>query len=116
MVTRTFGRRAAGLLAGWLTFLLLAAGCGGGGSESTTLPLPDQATDAVRPWVTTDGPSFVDASGRPVVLRGVDVAVGAPAIYERAPQLGVNFARIFVAWSQVEPQPPTDGHHHFDER
>ena len=42
------------------------------------------------PLVTTQGQTFVDRSGRPVVLRGVDVHSLDPAIYEQAAALGAS--------------------------
>jgi endoglycosylceramidase len=108
-----FGHRGA-WLAACLVLALLAASCGGG-SSGTTLSLPTPAPDAVKPWVTTADGRFVDARGRPVVLGGVNVGVGSPQAYERAPELGIDFARVYVSWSQVEPRSPSDGEHHFDQ-
>ncbi len=56
-------------------------------------------------------------NGNPVNLRGFDLGVASASIYDHAPQLHANFARITVPWSDVEPTAPTGkpGHlkHHW---
>jgi aryl-phospho-beta-D-glucosidase BglC (GH1 family) len=69
-------------------------------------------TRATQPWVTSSGCGFVDRDGRPVVLRGFDlIAPEAPSVWSTAVELGANFVRIPVAWSEIEPLPPTSAHH-----
>ena len=84
---------------------------------TTGLHLPGRDRSLIAPWVTTQGPRFVDGHGQPIVLRGFDVAVANPPVYQTAPALGANFVRIYVSWSQVEPTAPTGGGrvHHWDE-
>jgi endoglycosylceramidase len=100
--------------------LMLLAACGGGGSPHVTTPppatwtQPSPAPGRASPWVTEKDGRFVDAAGRQVFLRGVDVAVGNPNVYELAPQLHVNFVRIVAPWSEFEPRAPTHGVHHWD--
>jgi aryl-phospho-beta-D-glucosidase BglC (GH1 family) len=61
--------------------------------------------------VKSDGCGFVDARGKPVVLRGFNlIAPQAPRIWARAVSLGANFVRIPIAWSEVEPNPPHGEH------
>ena len=61
------------------------------------------------PWFTTRGQAFVDATGTPVILRGVNVhpshAVGPVA------SIGANIARVFVRWSDIEPVAPSGATH-----
>lgn len=105
--------------------LVLAAGCAGGGSGSTgatsgplpPVPPPFQPTppaDAATPWVSTSGGQFVDQSGKPVVLRGVDVSVGKAQLAPVAAQMGANLVRIYVGWNAIEPLPPVHGHYRWD--
>jgi hypothetical protein len=64
-----------------------------------------------EPWVRTSDCGFVDARGRPVVLRGFNlVAPGAPSLWATAAALGANFVRIPIGWSDVEPRPPQNRH------
>ena len=86
-------------------------------AHTPKLTMPKPAVGLAAPWVSTSGNQFVDRQGQPIILRGFDVAVGNPPVYQTAPQLGANFVRIYVAWSQVEPTAPTGhGHvHHWDE-
>jgi aryl-phospho-beta-D-glucosidase BglC (GH1 family) len=54
---------------------------------------------------------FVDARGRPIVLRGFNtIAPEAPSVWAKAVSLGANFVRIPVSWSEVEPAAPKPGH------
>lgn len=63
------------------------------------------------PWVTSADCGFVDAQGRPVVLRGFNlIAPHAPGVWAAAVRLGSNFVRIPVAWSEIEPRAPREGH------
>jgi endoglycosylceramidase len=105
----------------------MAAGCAGGGSGSTGAssapfppvppPLhPGPQADATKPWVTTAGGRFVDQSGKPVVLRGVNVSVGQTPLAPVAAQMGANFVRIYVGWNAIEPQPPVNGRYRWDEK
>ncbi|MGN6380500.1 MAG: glycoside hydrolase family 5 protein [Gaiellales bacterium] len=109
--------------------LVVAAGVvvwavhGRGGSDqpkplppTPRLTLPQRATGLAKPWVTTQGTQFVDQQGNPIVLRGYDVAVGSESAYQTAPQLGANFVRIYIAWSQVEPRRPHGTRHRWDEQ
>ncbi|MEO8477271.1 MAG: cellulase family glycosylhydrolase [Actinomycetota bacterium] len=61
------------------------------------------------PWYRTQGQSFVDANGKPVILRGVNVhpshAVGPVAT------IGSKVARVFVRWSDIEPNAPAGSTH-----
>jgi endoglycosylceramidase len=92
--------------------VLLAAGCIGrsdpAATSNQTRPSP-QTVDPARPWVTTEGGRFADRSGSTVVLRGVDVHTLDPAVYSVAPELGVNFMRVTVPWSDYELSAPVGG-------
>jgi endoglycosylceramidase len=91
---------------------------GGGGSSSSlgTTPPPTSGGQLdTAPLVTTDGTRFVDRTGNTVVLRGVDVHTLDPAVYDHAAELGVNFMRVAVSWSDFEPAPPTAGVPSWDE-
>jgi aryl-phospho-beta-D-glucosidase BglC (GH1 family) len=69
-------------------------------------------TKATQPWITSSDCGFTDRDGRPVVLRGFDlIASQAPGVWSEAVELGANFVRIPVSWSEVEPVSPTSGHH-----
>lgn len=97
---------------------LTLAGClGGSGSPSAgpTQPPTSGGRPDPAPLVTTDGARFVDRSGNTVVLRGVDVHTLDPAVYDHAADLGVNFMRVAVSWSDYEPTPPTGGVQSWDE-
>ncbi len=100
--------------------LLLLAACGGSSSPATNPPASSwphvvPAPQDVTPWVTERDGEFVDAAGRRVLLRGVDVAVGSPpSVYEQATELHVNFVRIVAPWSLFEPAAPTGGVQHWD--
>lgn len=105
--------------------LVLAAGCAGGGSGSSganSVPLPPAPppfhaappADATKPWVTASGGQFVDQSGKPVVLRGVNVSVGQAQLAPEAAQMGANLVRIYVGWNAIEPRPPVHGHYRWD--
>jgi hypothetical protein len=80
--------------------LFVAAAC------SALLALLGSASTAsaaiVAPLVRSQGTQFVDASGAPVVLRGVDVKAGVRT--SRVAELGANFARIYVSWAAAEPR------------
>ena len=115
-------RRLAAAAAG----LLVAAGCAGGGAQSggtTTGPppaapaFPPPHIDQLRkPWVTTAGSQFVDQSGKPVLLRGVNMSAGQAALAPAVAALGANFVRIHVGWDSIEPQPPLHGRYRWDTR
>ena len=87
---------------------LLAGGCLGGRAGPGTAPPPPLDT---APLVTTDGNRFVDRAGDTVVLRGADVHTLDPRIYGWAGDLGMNFIRVTVPWSDYEPRPPANGRH-----
>jgi endoglycosylceramidase len=73
---------------------------------SAALTLPSAEPGLVPPDVTTQGTHFV-ANGQPIVLRGFDVGVASPAVYNQASDLHANFVRITAPWSEVEPTKPT---------
>jgi hypothetical protein len=106
--------RRIGLL---LAACLLAGGClGGTAGSGTTRPPPTSTTPSdTTPLVTTDGTRFVDRAGDTVILRGVDVHTLDPGVYTRAGELGVNFMRVAVPWSDYEPVPPAGGQHAWSE-
>jgi aryl-phospho-beta-D-glucosidase BglC (GH1 family) len=68
---------------------------------------------SVAPWVHSSGTGFVDASGNPVYLRGFDA--NSSMGYRKAAELGANFIRIPIYWSDLEPNPPVDGIHSWDQ-
>ncbi len=113
-----------GWAAGAAAVVVLAAGCASGGAGTSGAgsapvpPLPPPfhvtAAGAVKPWVTTAGGQFVDQSGRPVVLRGVNVSVGKTSLAPVAAALGANLVRIYVGWNAIEPLPPVNGHYRWD--
>jgi endoglycosylceramidase len=105
--------------------LVLAAGCAGSGRNAGTAgsgPLPPapppidptRAADLVQPWVTTSGGRFVDRTGAPVILRGVNLSVGQAQLAPVAAQMGANLVRIYVGWSAIEPLPPVHGRYRWD--
>jgi hypothetical protein len=112
------GRFTLSLMA--ISGLLLAAGCSGGGGASASVPAPPPSSGppatASLPDVRVDGTGFIDAAGAPVQLHGVAVHSLDPAVYRRAPDLGVNFVRLAVPWSDYEPTPPQGGVRSFDSR
>ena len=59
---------------------------------------------SVPHWVTTSGTQFVNQSGSPVVLHGVDFSYHSSLI-SMIPQVHANFVRMRVLWSDLEPQP-----------
>jgi hypothetical protein len=89
------------------------------------------ATGRIRGWLHTDGTRIVDAAGRMVTFRGVDVSgmghgwgsaspgAGAhhcpswtpPPVSEVADvaRSGFNVARVSFSWSNLEPNPPAGG-------
>jgi hypothetical protein len=101
---------------------LAAASCTGGGSASggsstagsAPPPTSGQPADNTLPSVTVDEAGFVSSDGTPVQLRGVAVHSLDPAVYERAPELGVNFVRLAVPWSDYEPHGPQGDVHSWD--
>ena len=97
---------------------LAAAGCGGGADPPGPPHVPDpvvrRAPRIVPPWVTTSDGRFVNQQGQAVVLRGVDVGVTSPGVYERAVSLHANFVRIATPWSLFEPRRPSGAVHHWD--
>ncbi len=84
---------------------------------TVNLALPAPEPGLAPPTVTTDGTTFMK-NGQPTVLEGYDLSVTGQSVYKNAAELNANFARITVAWSQVEPTKPTGpvGHltHHWD--
>jgi hypothetical protein len=73
---------------------------------------PGAAGAPAAPWVRAEGGGFVDASGGPVVLRGVDQSGGAGVQSNTlAAGLGSNFVRLVIPWSAVEPTAPAGGTH-----
>jgi endoglycosylceramidase len=102
-----------GALLGVTVILAVTAGCGGSAAPPPKLTLPPPAAGAVAPWVTTSQGRFVDSStGKPVVLRGVDLTATTPDVYGRAVAMGANLVRIIASWSMVETRAP-NGRHHF---
>ena len=88
-------------------------------------------TGRIRGWLHTEGTSIVDAAGRVVTFRGVDVSgmghgwgsaspgAGAdhcpswtpPPVSEVADvaRSGFNVVRVSFSWSNLEPNPPAGG-------
>ncbi|MGO8815375.1 MAG: glycoside hydrolase family 5 protein [Terriglobia bacterium] len=70
-------------------------------------------------WVTASGTQFLDASGKPLLLHGLNVAnkspkqgyVGdlAPKDFAAIRSWGMNCIRLIIIWDGLEPQPG-----HFD--
>jgi endoglycosylceramidase len=85
-----------------LRVLALAAACS---AACLTSPAASPAASAavVPPLVRSQGTQFVDASGAPLLLRGVDVQAGVKSA--RVAELGANFARIYTSWAAAEPKP-----------
>jgi hypothetical protein len=82
--------------------------------RATPRPTTVLPRGVVAPWLHQRGTQFVTARGQVVVLRGIDAGPSDPAVYERAAQFGVNFVRVPVYWSEIEPQPPRSGVHRYD--
>lgn len=60
------------------------------------------AARALPPQVTTRGVHFVNARGRVVVLRGVNISPASP--HRRlVVEVGANFVRMRILWARVEP-------------
>jgi len=71
-----------------------------------------EAAVGVAPALHVAGVGFANASGAPVVLRGVDVQGDAPAsVYEQAADLGANFLRVVVHWDEAETTAPSGTAH-----
>ncbi|HEY0388966.1 MAG TPA: cellulase family glycosylhydrolase [Gaiellales bacterium] len=113
---------ARSLLLGFaLAAALAAAACTGTDATSTgrsTPPPPPPSSgrpvDETQPDVVVDGTRFVTADGEEVRLHGVAVHSLDPVVYQRAPDLGVNFVRLAVAWSDFEPNAPQGDTHAWD--
>jgi endoglycosylceramidase len=106
------------LIAPLVAACLLAGGCLGGTAGSGTARPPPPSTTAApdtAPLVTTDGTGFVDRAGNTVILRGADVHTLDPRVYSWADDLGMNFIRVTVPWSDYEPVPPVHGQHTWNE-
>ena len=100
---------------------LLVASCSGGGgvpgagtSGSSAPPPSPGPNEGAVPDVAVNGSGFVTADGAPLRLRGVAVHSLDPVVYERAPDLGVNFVRLAVPWSDFEPHAPRGDAHSWD--
>jgi aryl-phospho-beta-D-glucosidase BglC (GH1 family) len=90
---------------------VLAAGCKG----ELTRPPWSNGSDHPEPWVKSGDCGFVDERGSSVVLRGVNlIAPRSPKIWPTAVALGVNFVRIPILWSDIEPRAPSAGRHRWD--
>jgi cellulase (glycosyl hydrolase family 5) len=96
---------------------LLTGGCLGGGAGASRSQQPPTTTAPAdtAPLVVTSGSGFVDRSGNTVTLRGVDVHTLDPGVYAKAAELGVNFMRVTVPWSDYEQVPPSGGRHTWNE-
>lgn len=80
-------------------------------------PAPPSATHAPRAlgWVTVSGTHFLDASGKPLLLHGLNVAnkspqdgyVGdlTPRDFAAIRSWGMNCIRLAIFWDGLEPQP-----------
>ena len=76
---------------------------------------PGHASSLVPPLVRSEGTQFVDTGGREVVLRGFNlIGPRAPKIWVKASELGANFIRLPVIWSDIEPTRPVNGVHAWD--
>ena len=99
--------------------LLFALGCG---SSSDSAPAPGDTLPALRAVRgTTDAGRIVDAKGREVLLRGVNVNAHVeywqydPDLFTTYPfteedadmvaAMGWNMVRLLLSWSRVEPSP-----------
>jgi Cellulase (glycosyl hydrolase family 5) len=99
------------LAAGVLAAALAASAAPPGQARPAYTDGRQDLTPVVAPWVHASGTGFADATGARVYLRGFD-AIGYPA---KAAALGANFVRMPVYWSDIEPAPPVDGRHSWDE-
>lgn len=108
------GRTTSLFLVGALLFL---TSCSVSSTGSSSAPPPSSSGHPADtgPFVTTQGQTFIDRTGRPVVLRGVDVHSLDPTVYQQAAALGANFMRVAVPWSDYEPLAPTGVEHHWNE-
>jgi hypothetical protein len=104
------------------TLVILAAGLLGWHLTRTG---PPGAAPAVHGWIHTDGTSLIDASGKKVILAGVDDSrldagegnrpdhcdlIWSPASaadIANMRSMGFNMDRIGVSWANLEPAPPT---------
>lgn len=103
MTLRGAGWRGLALMGVALALCLPACGGGGGAAAGTeAAPTPPQATVQGRPpagWMRIEGGQIVSASGRPVLLRGINLQYGdspasrLPAIDAIADQ-GANAIRL----------------------
>ena len=84
------------------------------GSRATHGRTPALPPGVVAPWVHVRGTQFVGANGHVVVLRGINAGPSDPAVYKRATHFGVNFVRVPVYWSDIEPNPPASGVRTYD--
>jgi endoglycosylceramidase len=100
------GRRAARWSSAALLALALVASTAG----------PAAGAGPVAPWVHVQAGRFVDASGQPVVLRGVDQQGGAGKVSNQlAAGLGASVVRVLVPWSSIETSAPSGGSHLYNQ-
>src|SRR5207245_2624801 len=81
-------------------------------APSSQPQLDDLTLPLVPPWVHRLGTGFVDQAGAAVYLRGFDA--NSEMAYRKAGDLGANFVRVAIYWSDLEPTPPTNGVHNWD--
>jgi len=87
------------------------------GGEALASPQP--ATAGQKPpapgWVTVSGTQFLDASGKPLLLHGLNVATKSPesgyvgdltaSDYAAIRSWGMNCIRLAIFWDGLEPEP-----------
>ena len=98
-------------------FLILALVLCSAGGRGTARSAPDPASDrpSTTGWVKVSGTRFLDASGQPLLLHGINIAsksrqdgyVGdyAAADYAVIQSWGMNCIRLAIFWDGLEPQP-----------
>jgi hypothetical protein len=94
--------------------LALGAGCAGSTGAAVARKKPKPAA-VVPPWVRQQATGFVDRTGAPVLLRGVNARSLDPAEYRQAVALHANFVRLPVYWSRIEPDAPSGGRHFYSQ-
>jgi len=102
----------------------MVAACGGTDPETPATPAaaaaPPAVASATCPRLSTRDGRIVDARGRSVLLRGVNVFAGehnrgvSGGELRRAARQGFNAVRLVAYWDTLEPRAPSGGSRRYD--